>query len=72
MQQDLQPWGGPVEMPRWLRRLFRRPAPDDTPERVHERRQPEYDYITPVENVDRAILGAWSEGHPANKRGSHP
>jgi hypothetical protein len=51
-----------------LRRLLRRPAPDDTPERVHERRRPVYTDITPVENVDRAIFGAWSEGHPANKR----
>jgi hypothetical protein len=72
MERDLQPWGGPVEMPRWVRRLLRRPVPTDTPERVHERRRPVYTDITPVENVDRAIFGAWSEGHPANRRGSHP
>ncbi|HEY7074036.1 MAG TPA: hypothetical protein VH418_01645 [Solirubrobacteraceae bacterium] len=71
MERDLQPWGGPVEPPRWLRRLLRRPVPTDTDERIHERRRPEYTDITPVQNVDRAIFGAWSEGHPGNRRRSH-
>ena len=32
-------WGGEVRMPRWLRRMLRRPAPlDDTPEGAHEAR----------------------------------
>ena len=69
MQREQQPWGGPVEMPRWLRRVLRRSAPPtDTDERAHERRKPEYPEVTVLENVDRAIFGAWSEGHPANKR----
>ena len=72
MSRELQPWGGPVEMPRWLRGLLRRPAPaTDTPEAVHERRKPVYSDITPLENVDRAIFGARSPGHPGNRR-SHP
>jgi hypothetical protein len=23
---------------------------------------------TPLQNVDRAVMGAWSEGHPGNRR----
>jgi hypothetical protein len=72
MPQELQPWGGPVELPRWLRRLVGRPASTDTPERVHESRKPASSDITPLENVDRAIFGAWSEGHPGNRPRSHP
>jgi hypothetical protein len=68
MSREQQPWGGPVEMPRWLRRLLRRPVPTDTEERVHESRKPDYTDITPAENADRAIFGAWSEGHPGNRR----
>jgi hypothetical protein len=56
-------------MARWLRRVLRRPAPaEDTPERVHEQRKPEYPEVSVMENVDRAIFGAWSEGHPGNRR----
>ena len=39
---ELQPWGGEVKLPRLLRWLLRRPAPSDTRERMHERRQPQY------------------------------
>jgi hypothetical protein len=35
---------------------------------VHERRQPIDSGISVAENVDRAIFGAWSEGHPGSKR----
>lgn len=48
-----------------------RPAPTDTPERAHERRQPEYPDVSVIENADRAIFGAWSEGHPGNKPHKH-
>lgn len=71
MDRDLQPWGGEVHLPRVLRRLLRRPDPEDTPERVHERRQPEYPETSVLENADRAIFGAWSEGHPGNKTPRH-
>ena len=33
-------WGGEVRMPRWMRRVLRRPEPpDDTPEAAHEARK---------------------------------
>jgi hypothetical protein len=41
--------------------------PTDSPERVHEARQPQYPDVSVAENADRAIFGAWSEGHPGNK-----
>ena len=68
MPRELEPWGGDVHLPRWFLRMIGRPLPDDTPERVHERRQPVDPGISVAENVDRAIFGAWSEGHPGNKR----
>ena len=68
---ELQPWGGEVRLPRWLAWLLRRPAPSDTAERIHERRQPDYPDLSVLENVDRAIFGAWSEGHPGNRRARH-
>jgi hypothetical protein len=64
---ELQPWGGEVKLPRWLRWVLRRPAPSDTPERTHEGRQPQYPDVSVAENADRAIFGAWSEGHPSNR-----
>ena len=68
MSKDLQPWGGEVGLPRWVRRLLRRPESTDSPERAHEARQPQYPEVSVAENADRAIFGAWSEGHPGNKR----
>jgi hypothetical protein len=68
MPRELEPWGGDVHLPRWFLRMIRRPLSDDTPERVHERRQPVDHGISVAENVDRAIFGAWSEGHPGSKR----
>lgn len=68
MTRELEPWGGEIRMPRWLRALLRRSDPGDTPERVHERRRPDYPDVSVAENADRAIFGAWSDGHPGNKR----
>lgn len=68
MPRELQPWGGELTTPRWIKRLFRRPVLEDTPERSHEARKPQYTDTTVLENADRAIFGAWSEGHPGNKR----
>jgi hypothetical protein len=67
MPRELQPWGGDVHLPNWVHRLLRRPLPTDTPERIHEARQPREPEVTVLENADRAIFGAWSEGHPGNK-----
>ncbi|HWT25381.1 MAG TPA: hypothetical protein VN213_17895 [Solirubrobacteraceae bacterium] len=71
-QRRLEPWGGEVKVPRWLRRLLRRPdGPGDSPQRAHEARRealhpPEPD-VTVAENVDRAIFGGFGEGHPGNR-----
>jgi hypothetical protein len=67
--RELEPWGGEVKMPRLIRWMLRRPEdPGDTPERAHEARQPHYPDVSTAENVDRATFGAWSEGHPGNRR----
>ena len=58
-------------MPRWIRRLLRLRDPGDTPERAHEARRealhPPEPNVTAAENADRAIFGAFSEGHPGNR-----
>ena len=68
---ELQPWGGEVKLPSWLRWVLRRPSPSDTPERMHERRQPQYCDVSVLGNADRAIFGAWSEGHPGDRQPKH-
>jgi hypothetical protein len=71
MPRQLESWGGEVHLPHWLHRLLRRPEPEDSPERARERRNEAYQPVqpdrTPVENVDRAILGGLSPWHPANQ-----
>jgi hypothetical protein len=65
MPKELERWGGELRMPGWLRWLLRRgPAPDDTDERAHERRNPEATVDTPLVAMDRAILGPFSESFP--------
>ena len=72
MTRELQPWGGELRLPRLLSRLLRRPPdPGDSDERIHEARQPQEQTISVLENADRAIFGAFSEGHPGN-RPRHP
>jgi hypothetical protein len=72
MSRELEPWGGQVHLlPGWVRRLLHRPESSDTEERAHERRQPQYPEVSAAENADRAIFGAWSEGHPGNKPPRH-
>ena len=68
MSRELEPWGGELRLPGWLRRLLRRSAgPGDTPERMHEGRQPRTPDVSVAENVDRAVFGGFSEGHPGNR-----
>jgi hypothetical protein len=68
MRRELEPWGGELQMPGWLRRLLRRPeGPGDSPERTHEARRPEVPDVSVAENVDRAVFGGFSEGHPGNR-----
>ena len=58
MSHELEPWGGEVRMPRWLRRVLHRSSESvDTPERAHERRQPEEPTVSVLENADRAAVG---------------
>ncbi len=69
MSRELEPWGGELRLPGWVRRLLRRSAgPGDTPERMHEGRKARAPDVSVAENVDRAVFGGFSEGHPGNKR----
>jgi hypothetical protein len=71
MPRELEPWGGELRMPRWMRRVMGRgPAPEDTPELIHERRNAETTTMTPLMNLERAIMGPWSEAQP-DKRAGH-
>jgi hypothetical protein len=68
MPRELEPWGGDLSLPRWLRRLLRRPEPPGpSAERVHERRQPQDPGVSVAENADRAVFGGFSDGHPGNR-----
>ena len=59
--RQLEPWGGEVRMPGWLRRMLRRPEPPaDTPEGAHEKRNPQPGPSV-AENADRAAVGAMSD-----------
>jgi hypothetical protein len=52
-----EPWGGEVQMPRWLRRVLRRPDPlGPTPEASHEARRPQSGPSV-LENANRATVG---------------
>ena len=68
MPRELEPWGGDLRMPSWLRRILRRtPDPGPSPERMHERRKPQDPGVSVAEQADRAIFGGFSEGHPGNR-----
>lgn len=56
MPHDPQPWGGEVRLPAWIRRLLRKPAATatDTPERMHESRQPKASDIDALEHMRAA------------------
>jgi hypothetical protein len=59
--QQQEAWGGEVQMPRWLRRVLRRPAPlGDTPEAAHEAREPQAGPSV-AQNADKASVGALSD-----------
>lgn len=65
MPRELEPWGGELRMPGLLRWLLRRgAAPEDSAERLHERRNPAAAVETPLMAMDRAILGPFSEAYP--------
>jgi hypothetical protein len=57
-KKELEEWGGEVHVPRWMRRLLRRPdPPGDTPERSSEWRPPAAER-TVTQNANRAASGA--------------
>ena len=54
-------WGGEVQMPRWLRRVLRRPEPlGPSPEAAHEARQPQSGPSV-LENANRASVGPMTD-----------
>jgi len=54
-------WGGEVTMPRWLRRMLRRPEPPGpTQEAAHEARKP-VSGPSVGQNADRAAAGPLTE-----------
>ena len=62
MTRELEPWGGDVRLPRWLRRLLRRPEDvGDTPERAHERRRRQQPDKSAAGAADRAAVGVLSD-----------
>ena len=66
--RQLEPWGGEVHMPRWMRKLLRRrDLVEDTPEAAHEKRkvQPEGSVL---ENADRAGAGAVTQIYAEGRR----
>ena len=59
--RQLEPWGGEVHMPRWLRKALRRPEPPgNTPEAAHEARK-EQPGASVLENADRAGAGPMTQ-----------
>jgi len=74
MARELEPWGGEVHMPGWLRRLLRRPRePGDTPERTREPHLPDHS-PTVLENANRAATGAlvdlYKDGRETRRHGT--
>ena len=66
--RQLEPWGGEVHLPRWVRRMLRRPEPaGDTPEAAHEARKPQTGPSV-AQNADRAAVGPLSELYHEGRR----
>ena len=64
------PWGGEVDLPRWLRRVLRRPDPTgDTPERAHEARQTTAEDFRRLDRFRASGMGGF---HPSELPGSEP
>jgi len=63
-----EPWGGELRMPRWLRRVLRRPEPQgDSLEAAHEARESQPS-ASVAQNADRAGLGPLSELYHEGRR----
>jgi hypothetical protein len=73
MTRQLEPWGGEVRLPRFLRWLLRRPpVPDDTPERAHEQRKGEQPTKSVVENTEQAAIGPLGQFYREGRRRGRP
>jgi len=74
MARELEPWGGEVRLPKWLRRVLRRPDPEDTPERAREPRRSPGSDRSALENANRAAVGPmtdlYNEGRQRRRQGS--
>jgi hypothetical protein len=65
-------WGGGVHVPRWLRKLVHRPEPPgDTPERLHEAREPQ-PQPSVLENSNRAFSGALVDLYNESRKKASP
>lgn len=63
-----EPWGGDVQLPRWLRRVLRRPDPlGDSPEAAHESRKSQPS-VSVAQNADRAAVGPLSSMYHEGRR----
>jgi hypothetical protein len=68
MARELEPWGGEVRLPAWMRRVLRRPPePEDTPERAEEPKRSAYTSSV-LENADRAALGPLTQIYAEGRR----
>jgi hypothetical protein len=69
MARELEPWGGEVRLPAWMRRVLRRPPePEDTPERAEEPTPPAYTSSSVLQNADRAALGPLTQIYAEGRR----
>jgi hypothetical protein len=68
-QRELEPWGGEVHMPKWMRKVLRRPPdPENTAERTHEARQTHHTDRTVLENANRAAAGVMTDLHKEDRQ----
>jgi hypothetical protein len=68
-KQELEEWGGEVHLPRWLRRVLRRPDPlGDTPERSSEWTPPPPQRSV-AENANRAATGVMADLYREGREG---
>ena len=69
MARELETWGGEVRIPRWIRRVLRRPPEsEDTPERTREPKRPQEPAGSVLENADRAALGPVTQAYAEGRR----
>ena len=62
-ERKLEPWGGEVHLPGWVRRLRRSSDPGDTDEKVSEQHKGKAAPPGPsvLENADRVVWGGFRD-----------